>query len=34
MEIVDEIALSQTDNNSRPLTNITMKMEVMKEDEK
>ena len=34
MEIVDEIALSQTDNNNRPLTNISMKMEVMKEDEK
>ena len=30
MEIVDEIALSQTDNNSRPLTNISMKMEVIK----
>jgi cyclophilin family peptidyl-prolyl cis-trans isomerase len=34
MQIVDEIALSQTDNNKRPLTNISMKMEVMKEEGK
>jgi cyclophilin family peptidyl-prolyl cis-trans isomerase len=34
MQIVDEIALSQTDNNKRPLTNISMKMEVMKEERK
>ncbi len=34
MEVVDEIAMSQRDSNNRPLINITMKMEVIKEEVK
>lgn len=34
IEIVDEIALSPRDSNNRPLTNISMKMEVIKEEGK
>ena len=32
MEVVDKIAVTQTDGNSRPLSDIKMKMEVMKEE--
>jgi hypothetical protein len=32
--VVDEIAQSAKDGNNRPLTNISMKMEVIKEDGK
>ena len=32
MEVVDEIALQQVDDNNRPLKDISMKMEVMKEE--
>jgi cyclophilin family peptidyl-prolyl cis-trans isomerase len=34
IEVVDEIAQSAKDGNNRPLTNISMKMEVIKEDGK
>lgn len=34
IEVVDEIAQSPKDGNNRPLTNISMKMEVIKEDGK
>lgn len=32
MEVVDEIALQQVDGNNRPLKDISMKMEVVKEE--
>ena len=32
MEVVDEITLQQVDDNNRPLKDISMKMEVMKEE--
>jgi cyclophilin family peptidyl-prolyl cis-trans isomerase len=32
MDVVDKIAATQTDGNSRPLSDIKMKMEVMKEE--
>ena len=32
MEVVDEIALQQVDDNNRPLKDISMKMEVVKEE--
>ena len=32
MEVVDEIALQQVDDNNRPIKDISMKMEVMKEE--
>lgn len=32
MEVVDEIALQQVDDNNRPLKDISIKMEVMKEE--
>lgn len=32
IEVVDKIALEPVDNNNRPLINITMKMEVLKEE--
>lgn len=34
MEVVDEIAMAQRDSNNRPLINISMKMEVIKEEVK